>query len=121
MIDLLRTRVIGLARVAMLVAALLAPAPVHHLPAADSAALDAFVLAGGDLADICTPADGDGMADQTGCLACHVVGTAEVPMPHQMPRTAGLLVLAKVTAPKESRARRQVLDPAHALRAPPLA
>ena len=81
MMPLLRTRFFGLALLSMLVAALVAAGAGHRFASADSAALNAYVLAGGDLADLCDETGGAGMAGQTGCPACHIVGTAEVPMP----------------------------------------
>ena len=92
----------------------------HRMQSADSMALDAFVLAGGDLADLCEAPGGNGVGGQSDCPACHVVGTAEVPAPGLVPRKAQLLVAAAVTAPRESRAQRPVRDPGHAMRAPPL-
>ena len=121
MMQLLRTRFIGLALLSMLVAALVASGAGHRFASADSVALDAFVLAGGDLADLCDETGGTGMDGQYGCPACHIVGTAEVPKPALLLHKAALRVGAAVTAPCESRAQRQVLDLAHALRAPPLA
>ena len=121
MMPLLRTRFIGLALFSMLVAALVASGAGHRFASADSVALDAYVLAGGDLADLCDETGGAGMDGQSGCPACHIVGTAEVPMPGLVLRKAEVRLGAAGTAPRESRAQRQVLDPGHALRAPPLA
>jgi hypothetical protein len=80
-----------------------------------------FVEAGGTLADICDDTGGDHGSGLTGCLACHIAGFADVPAPDPVPRAAGLVVTAAVTAPQESRALRPVFDFAHAMRAPPLA
>lgn len=116
-----RTFLTGLALLCMLLASVMASGASHRGPSADSLALDAFVLAGGTLADICDDS-GRGHSDGlTGCLACHIVGTADVPAPSPVPRAAGLIVTAAVTAPQESRAVRQAFDFAHAMRAPPLA
>lgn len=121
MMRLVRTGSIGLALLSVLVAALMFPGAAHRVPTADGIALDAFVLAGGDLAGLCDEAGGSGSGGQSDCPACHVAGTAEVPAPGLVPRKAELLVKAAVTAPRESRAQRPVRDPGHAMRAPPLA
>ena len=92
----------------------------HRMQSADSMALDAFVLAGGDLADLCDEPGGNGVGGRSDCPACHVAGTADVPAPALVPRKAELIVLAAVSAPRESRAQRPVRDPGHAMRAPPL-
>jgi len=121
MLRRLRTFLTGLALLFLLLASTMAPGAGHRMLSADSLALDAFVLAGGTLADICDDTGGDHGDGLTGCLACHIVGTADVPAPDPVPRTAGLIVTAAVAAPQESRAVRQALDFAHAMRAPPLA
>ena len=121
MMHLLRTGSIGLALLSMLVAALMVSGAAHRMPTADSVALDAFVLAGGDLADLCGEPGGKGMGGQSDCPACHGVGTAEIAAPGLVPRKAELIVEAAMTAPQESRTRRPVRDPGHAMRAPPLA
>ncbi|MCE2739412.1 MAG: hypothetical protein LW703_13835 [Rhodobacter sp.] len=116
----LRTGTIGLALLSMLVAALMVSGAAHRMQSADSTALDAFVLAGGDLADLCDAPGGNGVGGQSDCPACHVAGTAEIPAPGLLPRKAGRIVKAAVSAPRESRAQRPVRDPGHAMRAPPL-
>jgi hypothetical protein len=121
MICRLRTFLAGLALLFMLVASALASGAGHRMLSADSLALEAFVEAGGTLADICDDTGGDHGSGLTGCLACHISGFADVPAPDPVPRAAGLVVTAAVTAPQESRALRPVFDFAHAMRAPPLA
>jgi hypothetical protein len=121
MIRRLRTFLAGLALLFMLVASALASGAGHRMLSADSLALAAFVQAGGTPADICDDTGGDHGSGLTGCLACHIVGCADVPAPDPVPRAAGLVVAAVVTAPQESRALRPVFDFAHAMRAPPLA
>ena len=121
MIRRLRSFLAGLALLFMLVASALASGAGHRMLSADSLALEAFVQAGGTLADICDDTGGDHGLGLTGCLACHIAGFADVPAPDAVPRAAGLVVTAAVTAPQESRALRPVFDFAHAMRAPPLA
>jgi hypothetical protein len=116
-----RTFLTGLALVLLLFATAMASGAGYRMLSADSLALEAFVLAGGTLADICDETGGDHGDGQSGCLACPTVGTADVRAPSPVPRTAGLIVTAAVAAPQESRALRPAFDFAHAMRAPPLA
>ncbi|MCB6178979.1 hypothetical protein LHP98_12680 [Rhodobacter sp. Har01] len=115
---------LSLHRLLMLVAltvALAATGFAHRMPTPDQAALDAFLLAGGELSDLCGDADGDGLPDHPGCQACQIAGAADLPAPLTSARKADLVFVAEVVAPRESRAVRAVLDPARGLRAPPLA
>ena len=93
----------------------------HRIPSQADAAEQAYVLAGGDLADICGDIDGDGLPDHADCPACHIVATADLPASNLTLHDADLAFVAKVVAPRESRAVRVVLDPARGMRAPPLA
>lgn len=113
-----------LARVAVVAAfaiALVATGFGHRIPSQAVAAEQAYVLAGGDLADICGDIDGDGLPDHANCPACHIVATADLPASNLTLRDADLAFVAKVVAPRESRAVRGVLDPVRGMRAPPLA
>ena len=93
----------------------------HRLPNGFDDQAQAFVLAGGDLADFCGDLDGDGLPDRTDCPACHIAAIAGLPAPDVMLHDANFAFVAKVVAPRESRALRLVLDPALGMRAPPLA
>jgi hypothetical protein len=93
----------------------------HRLPSTDDAALAAYALAGGDIADLCGDLDGDGLPDHGDCPACQIAGGADLPPASPTLRNADLAFVAQVVAPRESRAVRAVLDPARGLRAPPLA
>ena len=117
----LRTFLTGLVLLFTLFASVMASGAGHRMPSADNLALDAFVQAGGTLADICDDSGGDHGTGLTGCLACHIAGFADGPAPDPVPRAAGLIVTSAVAAPQESGALRQVLDFSHAMRAPPLA
>jgi len=110
-----------LAVVAVLAFALVATGLAHRLPAHDGAALQAFVLAGGDLSDLCTDAEGTEETAQDDCPACRIAAAVGLPQATPLSHDAGLILLATVTAPRASRVARPVLDPAHGLRAPPLA
>jgi hypothetical protein len=105
---------------AVITLALIATGFQHRMPTADDTAMYSFVLAGGDLADICADADGDGLPDQPDCPACHIVGIAHVPTVGLGIIDADLVFVASVIAPRESRAVRAVLDTANGLRAPPV-
>lgn len=84
--------------------------------------MQAFLRAGGDLADLCATGgdEGDRKA-QADCPACRILADPLVPTLVPVRRDADLVRVAAVDAPRESRAVRPILDPAHGLRAPPLA
>jgi hypothetical protein len=121
---MLVSTLISLHRALLLLAltvALTATGFAHRMPAADDEAL-AFALANGvTLADLCAgDLDGDGQRD-VHCMACQIAGSADLP-----PATPGLIDLelafvARVIAPRESRAVAAVLDPAHTPQGPPVA
>lgn len=113
---------IGLRQILLLAAvtlALVATGFAHRVPTPDQAALEAFVLAGGDAADLCSGADG--LPDHPDCPACHIAGAAVLLAANSVVHDADLVFVAKVVAPRASRAVRAVLDPARGLRAPPRA
>ena len=114
---------LSLQRALVLVAltlALVATGFAHRMPSVNTAELQAFVLAGGDLAELCGDFDGDGRPDHGDCPACHISAGADLPGQTVLPRDADLVFIARITAPRESRVVRAVLDPARGLRAPPL-
>lgn len=110
-----------LAVMVVLALALVATGFGHRMPSAGDLAQESYILAGGDLAGLCGDADGNGLPDHIDCPACHLTGNALPPDAPPALRDAGLVLLATVTAPRESRAARPVRDPARGLRAPPLA
>ena len=109
---------IGLALVAMLTVALVATGFAHRMP---SAAQEAFVMAGGELADLCGDEDGSGAGALGDCFACHVTAAVILPDAALSIRDADLTFVAEVIAPRESRALRHLDDPTRASRGPPLA
>ena len=121
---MMRYAVLSLRRLmllAVLTVALVAPGFAHRVPSTSDASLAAYMLAGGEIADLCGDLDGDGLPDHADCPACHIAGGADLPPAILTLRDADLAFVAQVTAPRESCAVRAVLDPARGLRAPPLA
>ncbi|QYZ69554.1 hypothetical protein [Neotabrizicola shimadae] len=104
----------------ILTAALIATGFGHRMPSANDSMIDAFLLSGGSLADLCGDTDGNGLPDHGDCPACHIVASAELPDANLTLNDVDLAFVAKVIAPGESRALRTVLDPARGMRAPPL-
>jgi hypothetical protein len=107
--------------VSAIVIAFVATGFLHRIPLAADSSLQAFVLAGGELADLCADTDGDGLPDPGDCPACQIVASADLPKANLTFHAADLAFVASVVAPRESRAVRMVLDPARGMRAPPLA
>jgi hypothetical protein len=103
-----------------LTVALVATGYGHRMPSANDSMMDAFLLSGGSLADLCVDTDGNGLPDHGDCPACHIVASAGLPDADLTIHDADLAFVAKVVAPRESRALRTVLDPARGMRAPPL-
>jgi hypothetical protein len=109
-------------RIALTLALLFALAGIgfaHRAPQPDDAGKLAFLMAGGTLADVCDEGDDAGMAGGD-CPACHLPAVVMVPAVDLPVLVAELAFVAKVVAPRESRAARVVRDPGHGLRAPPL-
>lgn len=115
----------GAGLIALLTVALVATAFAHRIPSASDMASDmaieAYVVAGGDISDICGDPGSDGKATHRDCPACQIVGSAMLPDAPQTIIHVDYIHVATVVAPRESRAVRSVLDPARGMRAPPLA
>lgn len=111
-------RLLGIVACLILSVALVAAGFGHRAPTGAEPALDAFVLAGGDLSQICADTGGDAMAGED-CPACHLTATLLVPPHHATASMVDLRLVAQVDAPRESRALHRVRDPARGLRAPP--
>ena len=109
-----------MALLACLTLALVATGFAHRAPSSEDAAMQAYVLAGGAVTDLCGDADGDGMPDHGSCPACQITASADLPPPPALIRDAGLMLLAEITAPRASTLAARVHDPAHSSRAPPL-
>ncbi|AZL60255.1 hypothetical protein EI545_16350 [Tabrizicola piscis] len=110
-----------LALLVTLTVALVATGFAHRMATPQDEAL-AFALANGvPLADFCgDDLDGDGHRDPH-CAACQIAGTADLPAATLTLIDLELAVLAQVIAPRESRARARVLDPANTPQGPPAA
>lgn len=92
----------------------------HRAPSLTDEALAAYALQGIALADLCGD-DGTGLHGDGSCPACHIAGSIALPSPVAIDRDVEFRFVAEVVAPRESRALRVVLDPAHGTRAPPAA
>lgn len=109
------------ALVVVVTLALVATGFAHRMPNAEDAAVQAFVAAGGALADLCGDADGKGNALHPDCPACHIASSF-LPSPGTPNISdADLIFVASVVAPRESRALRHLPDPARSSQSPPLA
>ncbi|SEN09013.1 hypothetical protein SAMN04488103_10389 [Gemmobacter aquatilis] len=113
-------RLKGLAILAIVAVALVATGFAHRIPSADDLDRQAYVALVGDLGDLCGDVDGDGRLDHPDCPACQIVGGLVLPGTLAVLRAAELPRGTVRAAPRESRVVRAVLDPARALRAPPL-
>ncbi|WP_035026157.1 hypothetical protein [Gemmobacter nectariphilus] len=111
----------GVGLIALLAFALVATGFAHRVPSASDIAVEAYVLAGGDISDICGDMGSDGKTTHRDCPACHIVGSTMLPDAPQSLADVNYVFVATVIAPRESRAIRTVLDPARGMRAPPLA
>lgn len=111
----------GVGLIALLTVALVATAFAHRIPNPSDIAIEAYVLAGGDISDICGDLRSDGKATHRDCPACHIFGSAMLPDAQQNIIHVDYVYVATVIAPRENRAVRSVLDPARGMRAPPLA
>ena len=92
----------------------------HRMPAVEDTAMARFVMAGGDLADICNDS-GDAKKHVAGCDACRIVGGTLMPAPVLCPIAVERIIAATVLIPAETRANRVPRDPALGARASPLA
>lgn len=119
MAHLLRSVLSGLVLWPVLALALAMAGFARPVPNAALSALEAFALAGGDIAALC--GDGDGRADHDGCPACHVAGVALLPDAGRAPNALDLRFGEPTTAPRARAAAPGRIDPAHRLRAPPAA
>ncbi|MFV0514037.1 MAG: hypothetical protein ACK5MY_10475 [Jhaorihella sp.] len=100
--------------------ALVATAFVHRIPSASDIAVEAYVLAGGDIFNICDDPGSDDKPAHRDCPACRIAGSVLLPDAPQSMADIDFVFVATVVAPRERRAILTVLDPVRAMRAPPL-
>lgn len=86
---------------------------------AQSAALEAYAMAGGDLADLCGGADGTTMAGSH-CPVCHVAGAMLLPDPVLPVQAAVFGRYAEIAVTQQAAVHPKARDPANGLRAPPV-
>jgi hypothetical protein len=91
----------------------------HHVGDTDSSAAQvAFLMAGGDLADIC----GDlGQNPHPDCPLCHLVAVADMPKPAGLLHDADLRLVAEIVLPALAYSARTAHDPARPSQGPPTA
>lgn len=111
----------GAGLIVLLALALVATAFAHHLPGSSDLSIETYVLAGGDISDLCEDDGAGGKSSHRNCPACHIIGSALLGDMPQALLEADYIFVSTVVAPRESRAIRVVRDPAHGMGAPPLA
>lgn len=104
-----------------LTVALVATGFAHKMPSAADQSLALALANGLTLDDLCGKGDGGEQHRGPDCLACQIAAGADLPPVSGDLQKLELVFLAEVTAPRESRAVARILDPAHGMRAPPLA
>lgn len=113
-------RVKGMVLLAVLTLALVATGFAHRLPSQQDSAVQAYLAAGGTLADLCADTNGNGDIGHPDCIACQIASTLMPSSGTLTLRAADLVFVAAVVAPRESRALRHVPDPARSSQSPPL-
>jgi hypothetical protein len=108
--------------VVVLAVSLVASSFAHQMPGPQDSVVAELLAAGATLSDLCA----DGQQPQDGphgpnCLACQIVGTADLPSGHLVLIDVELAFVARVVAPRESRALARELDPARSPQGPPAA
>lgn len=114
-------RLRGVALVALLAIALGIVSFGHRAPMQQDTTVEAFLLSGFAMADLCGSAGTGKTASTLPCLACTTTGPALVPTSACVVRDADMQVVAAVFAPRARQTVPAVHDPARAPRAPPLA
>lgn len=117
----LRHRLSGFCLTLILMVALGLVGLAHRVPGPGAVARDAFLLAGGDLSTLCGSTHDDGQAARMDCPACQLVKAFDLPRLTSLHREAGLRRQAAAIAPRAEPVVWRAPDPAHRLRAPPVA
>lgn len=122
---MLTQAVIRLHRLALLVAlalALATPGMSHRMLTPQQDAALAFALANGaSPADFCGDDLAGGGAHGEDCQVCQIASPVGLALITGRPVALRPVVATRVTAPRESRALRRILDPANAPQGPPVA
>ncbi|MFN4154065.1 MAG: hypothetical protein ACK4HF_05385 [Paracoccaceae bacterium] len=114
-------RLRGHALIALLAIALGVVGFGHRAPLQQDATVEAFLLSGFSMADLCGSSGSDNPAKAVQCLACTPPAPAPIPASPCVVRDADMQVVAAVFAPRARQSVPAVHDPARAPRAPPLA
>ncbi len=123
-LGMLAKAIMTLNRALLLVAltvALVATGFAHRLPSAADQSLVLALANGATLADLCADGEAGDQHSGPGCLACQIAGSTDLPPALGDLQKLELVVLATVTAPRESRMPLRVLDPSNAPQGPPTA
>ena len=120
MILTLIKRLRGAASVALLAVALSIAGFGHRAPAQQDATIEAFLLSGFAMADLCGTAGSDQMLPGS-CPACTLIGAALLPGTLCVMRDADLRLLAAIIAPRARQTVQSPYDHARAARGPPVA
>ena len=104
-----------------LTVALVATGFAHRLPSTADQGLALALANGATLQDLCAGGEAGDQHQGPGCLACQIAGAADLPPALGDLQKLDLVVLAAVTAPRESRTSPRILDPSNAPQGPPTA
>lgn len=121
MVASLITRLRCIALIAFLAISLASAGLGHRAPMQQDAQVEAILLSGFAIADLCAPSGSGQAASAAPCLACTPPGPVLIPGVACVLRPADVRVVAAVFAPRERKTVASVHDPARAPRAPPLA
>ena len=119
MVRSLIIRLRGVALFAFLAISLAVGGLGHRAPLQQDARVEAFLLSGFAMADLCAPSGSGQTASGARCLACTPPGPVLIPAFACIMRPADVRVVAAVFAPRARRTVAAVHDPARAPRAPP--
>lgn len=114
-------RLRSLVLIALLACALSVSGFGHRAPMQQDATVEAFLLSGFAMTDLCGTSGSGQAASALPCLACTPPGPALIPAVPCVVRNADMQVVAAVFAPRARQTVPAVHDPARAPRAPPLA
>lgn len=115
------TRLRGIVLIACLAVSLAVAGFGHRAPMAQDAQVEALLLSGFAMGDLCAPSGSDEAVSALPCLACTPSGPVLIPAVACALRPADMRVVAEVTAPRARQTVAAVHDHARAPRAPPRA